>query len=81
MLSRSRCFRATEKSTRPVNGHLTLGKKATSTATIGLSDKIPQNVLKECQLSVCRCFPSEFSPRRFFSKFIGSNHALSGWYG
>jgi hypothetical protein len=47
-----------------------------------LLDGILQNVLKECQLSVCRCFPSDSSPIRRFSKLIGSNPALSeksGW--
>jgi hypothetical protein len=43
-----------------------------------LPDEIIQNVLKECQLSVCRCFPSDSAPNRFFCKFIGSNRALSG---
>jgi hypothetical protein len=43
-----------------------------------LPDEIVQNVLKECQHSVCRCFPSDSSPNRSFCKFIGSNSALSG---
>jgi hypothetical protein len=43
-----------------------------------LPDEIIQNVLKGCQLSVCRCFPSDSAPNRFFCKFIGSNRALSG---
>jgi hypothetical protein len=62
-----------------LNGHLALCKKARSTTTGGknLPDEILQNVLKECQLSVCRCFPSDSSPNRCFCKFTRSNRALS----
>jgi hypothetical protein len=59
---------------------LALGKKAIEGNDWwkSLPDEILQNVLKECQVSFCRCFPSDSSPIRSFCKFIGSNHALSG---